>query len=232
MIVLTRPLPASRRFARSLRAAGMTAPILFSPVLGIEPFPGPGLPEGVTVIFTSENGVHAAALLGPLAGRRAVAVGERTASVARGYGMEAEALGGDAGALAARLTQRGGGPYLHLHGLHVTSDLAGSLRAAGIAAEARAIYDQRALPLTGAARQGIAKGAIVPLFSPRSAEIVAEGAGRGARNATIVALSAKVLDSWPWKDRALVAKATDAASMVDATVATWRARGQDGRGGT
>ncbi|SFH06884.1 uroporphyrinogen-III synthase [Palleronia marisminoris] len=227
MIVLTRPLPAARRFARALRQLGMDAPILFSPVLEIVPLGGGPLPDG-TLVFTSENGVAAASELGSLAGRTVITVGERTAAAARAAGAEAEVLGGDVAALGDAILARGGGPYVHLHGRHVTGDLAGRLQEAGIAAEGRAIYDQRAKPLTEAARSALMgpEPVVLPLFSARSASLTAAALDDRPVNLHVVALGPKVLDSWPWPMATLGADRTDMSAMADATVAAWRdARG-------
>ncbi|WP_375263598.1 uroporphyrinogen-III synthase [Palleronia sp.] len=233
MIVLTRPLPAARRFARALRDRGIEAPILFSPVMEIVALPGGPLPEG-TLIFTSENGVAAAAGLGSLAGRSVVTVGARTAAAAQAAGARAEALGSDVAELGDALVARGGGPYVHLHGRHVTGDLAGQLRGAGLVAEARAIYDQRALPLTGAARAALLgpQAVVLPLFSARSAKLTADALGERPRDVHVVALSRKVQDSWPWSMETLGAGRTDMSAMADATVAACATRGDDRRGGT
>ena len=227
MIVLTRPLPAARRFGRALRDRGLEAPILFSPILKIVPLPGGALPDGV-LIFTSENGVAAAMTLGSLAGRKVIAVGERTAAAARAAGARAEVLGDDMDSLGASLIARGGGPYAHLHGRHVTGNLAARLRAAGIEAEARTIYDQQAQPLTDAARSALMGSgvAVLPLFSARSASLTAADLGQAPRTLRVVALSAKVRDSWPWRAQTLGAEAKNISAMADATVAAWRdARG-------
>lgn len=227
MIVLTRPLPAARRFARALRDRGLEAPILFSPIMEIVPLPGGPLPEG-TLVFTSENGVAAADGLGSLTGRTVVTVGDRTAAAARAAGAQAETLGRDVDELRDAIIGRGGGPYVHLHGRHVTGDLAGRLRDAGLAAEARAIYDQRALPLTDAAQAALTgpEPTVLPLFSARSASLTAGALGEWPRHVHVVALSRKVLDSWPWRMATLGAGRTDMSAMADATVAAWRdARG-------
>ncbi len=167
-LVLTRPLPASRRVARTVRAAGWPGAILFSPIFEIVTVPGAVLPAG-TLVFTSENGVRAAAGLGVLAGRVAVAVGERTARVARGVGAECLSAGGTVDDLEALLLRRGGGPYIHCRGRNAAGDLACRLRSAGFAAEEVVLYDQQAVPLGQAARDALAgpRAAVLPLFSPR-----------------------------------------------------------------
>lgn len=219
MIVLTRPLPAAQRFARLLRVRGMTRPILYAPVLEIEHTGRGPLPDG-TLVFTSENGVRAGAAMGPLAGRRVICVGARTAAVARGFGAEASALGGNVQALAEALIAGSSGPVTHLHGAEVTGDLATTLRAAGLLAEAREIYRQTPRPLGDAARAALLsdRRTVLPLFSARSAEWVARDLGTRPRATITVALSAQVRESWPWSDAALVARKTDIGGMCDAVL--------------
>ncbi|SPJ23209.1 uroporphyrinogen-III synthase [Palleronia abyssalis] len=220
MLILTRPLPAARRTAVASRQRGVGGAILFSPVLRILPRKMVGLPPG-TPIFTSENGVRAVADQVDLSGRPVIAVGPRTAAVAASYGALPEITGGQADALATALIARGGGEYVHLHGAHVTGDLVGRLQDAGIAAQAEMVYDQQQLPLTGAARHALLGSipVILPLYSPRSARIVASDLGEKPVNTRVIALSQQVAQSWPWTDTALVATTTEGPAMLDAIAA-------------
>lgn len=213
-LVLTRPLPASRRVARTVRAAGWPGAILFSPIFEIVTVPGAVLPAG-TLVFTSENGVRAAAGLGVLAGRVAVAVGERTARVARGVGAECLSAGGTVDDLEALLLRRGGGPYIHCRGRNAAGDLACRLRSAGFAAEEVVLYDQQAVPLGQAARDALAgpRAAVLPLFSPRSARFVAEDLPASPVATTVLALSAQVAAAWPWEG-VRVTERPDMAAMI------------------
>ncbi len=215
-LVLTRPLPAARRIARALRAAGWPGAILFSPILEIVPLAGVALSAG-TLVFTSENGVRAAAGLGVLAGRDAVAVGERTARVARRLGATCLSADGDADDLVALLLRRGGGPYIHIRGCYAAGDLAPRLRAAGLAADEALVYDQRPVPIGAAARAALAAPGpvVLPLFSARSARLVAEDLRTAPVATTVVALSARVAAAWPWEGDIRVAERQDAATMVE-----------------
>ncbi len=227
-LVLTRPLPAAHRFARAARAALWTGPILFAPVLEIVPVDGARLPDGM-LVFTSENGVQAAAALNSLAGRQAVAVGDHTARVARDLGALCRSAGGTVEDLLALLS----GPdmaaerLVHCHGRHVSGDLVERLAAAGIAARGAVLYDQVARPLSEAALRAL-KGpapAVLPLFSARSARLVAEAAGPVPASTVAVALSAQIARCWPWEPPALIAAQPKAAALLD------RVRGLVGRDG-
>lgn len=148
------------------------APLMRIEVTG----PMPDLSDATGLIFTSANGVAA---FGALSDRRdlpAVCVGAATTAAARDLGLEATQGGTDAANLAANLPPDADACWMHLHGAHVTGDLAGLLRARGIAAQAAAIYDQRATPLGATARAAIEAGEItdIALFSPRSARLLVE----------------------------------------------------------
>ena len=217
-LILTRPEAAARRFARAVRARGIGGAILFSPMIRIEHLPI-GDPGAATLILTSENGVSA--VRSALRGRKVVVVGPRTAAAAHAAGASPEELGGDSDALADALIACGGGPYLHLHGRHVTGDLTGQLRAAGLSASARVVYDQHVMSLSSAARDALAGPAptVLPLFSRRSARLVADALGAAPVETTVIAMSEAVAQGWPWPSMALVSRSAEARSMLDEVAA-------------
>lgn len=214
---MTRAERQSRRFAREVRAAGLTVPILFSPVLEIETVaPMAPVPEGV-LIFTSENGVRAAAVLNLLrAGAPAVAVGPRTAWAARAAGLDCHTAGGNVGDIAGLIAREGvPGPFVHLHGCHVTGDLASRLREDGHDATSVTIYDQVPRPLSAAAQAAFERREVLlPLFSPRSAVLVAEALPRRPACTRVVALSKAVAEAWPWDDPVTVASEPRSEALV------------------
>lgn len=214
VLVLTRPALAAERFARAARAAGWRGAILFSPVLRIAFRPGGALPGG-TLVFTSEHGVRAAAARGLLAGRKAWAVGDRTARAARDLGARARSVSGDVAALRAALLAERGGPYIHCRGAHVRGDLVGELRRAGVAASGLVLYEQEAVALTAAARGALEGGpAVLPLFSARSAALAAAGLTGAPPETTVIAISREVAGRWPWPGPVRIADRPDAAAML------------------
>lgn len=193
-ILLTRPLPQSRRFAEKL-AQVTDLPVVTAPLMAAD-FLRPGLPEGPfsAAIFTSETGVEAARALGAPLPARAWCVGARTAAAARVAGFDAVAAGGDAAALVAAIRSAGApGPLLHLRGEDSRGDVAKTLTKGGIVTYEAVVYAQRPRPLTPEAREllGAGGGVIVPLFSPRSARLFAAEAGAAA-NLWLAALSPAV----------------------------------------
>jgi len=197
-LLLTRPRPQSERFAESLRAELPGLRVTIAPLMAIvlDP-PAPGAAEGIAgVIFTSENGGAGFAAGCARRDLPVWCVGPRTARAAREAGFaEVHEGGGDARALIATLLdQRPEGPLLHARGSHAAADISGALRDAGIGARDLVVYDQRAQPLPpeGAALLAGAGDVVVPVFSPRSARLLAEHLppdGNGAR-LHLIAISA------------------------------------------
>jgi len=149
-----------------------------------------------TLIFTSANGVAAyLAAQGPKT-LPCYTVGDATAHAAQEAGLRATSAGGDAEALIARImADNAPGPMLHLRGAHARGDIAERLSAQGCPVSQAIVYHQHAQPLSDQAASLLLgdRPVILPLFSPRSATLLA--------NATItapvyvVAMSSNVADS-------------------------------------
>lgn len=223
-VLLTRPAAAGDRFAADLAAAfGDRIVTLSSPLIAPR-FLTPDLPAGAAaLILTSETGAEAAGRLragGAALPARAWCVGDRTASAARAAGFEGISAQGDADALVALILSRGErGPLLHLHGRETRGDVAARLAAAGVTATGVAVYAQEAQPLSPAARAALdgAGPVIVPLFSPRTAELFAATAPHRAAlwlAALSPAVAAAVADLPA--ARRVTATTPDAAGMLAA----------------
>jgi uroporphyrinogen-III synthase len=204
VLLLTRPSQDSRRFAAMLpdwRA-------VISPILRIVAVDhdAAALRDAPGLVFTSAHAVPAA---GPGRGRLALCVGGHTAQVAHAAGFDVWTGNGFAEGLLP-LIDAAGVPLIHPHGRH----LAKRLPVPGMV-----VYDQQAVPLTnegGALLAGTAP-VILPLFSPRSARLVADAA-RGARAPLWpVAISEAAWAAWaaPVAGHA-VAQRPEAAAMVAA----------------
>jgi uroporphyrinogen-III synthase len=175
-VLITRPQPQASRFALALtdRYGARVMPVL-TPLLA-PAFFHTDLPAGFfgSVILTSETGARAAAALAGDLPSRAFCVGDRTATVAAQAGFQARSAAGDADALFQLLLgQPEHAPFLHLRGREARGDLAVRLRAAGLSAQEAVVYAQEPQCLTTEARN-VLEGAgpvLVPLFSPRSAEV-------------------------------------------------------------
>jgi uroporphyrinogen-III synthase len=243
VLLLTRPEPAARRFAAEAeQAVGPFAQVVIAPLQRIVPLgPLPALPPGAALAFTSENGVAmavAAGLGGQAAGgpRRAYCVGARTAAAARAAGFEARAAEGCADALlAAILADPPPGPIVHLAGRHQRGDLAERLRAAGLPATRIAAYDQQAAEVSDEARAALAgaRPVVAPLFSPRSAALLAERMPAAPRAPLLlVFLSPAVAEAWtgPPPLAARVAARPGSADLCHALRGLLGAARREGRG--
>lgn len=227
VILLTRPTEESERLAADLRARlGDDVRILISPVMDIA-FTGP-LPssEGLAgLIFTSRNGVRAWRDGGgaPLP---CYCVGEGTAALAREAGMTAITADGDGAALAKKMAaDRPKGRWLHVHGAHVRTDLAAILARHDVDVIRFAAYDQVPVGLSPEARACLAGTApvVLPVFSPRTGKLIAEGEIPRAP-LYIVAMSAAVADALAALPRqsCTICAHPDMASMIAAAEAEWR----------
>lgn len=230
-LILTRPAAQARRFAAAVeeRVPGRFD-IHVAPVLEIVPVAAaPDLGGLSALLFTSENGVRQFA---DRWGRRdipALCVGARSAEAAKNAGIgKVPSADGDAGDLAAlvRRVLPEGARILHLRGRHSTGALAEDLTVAGYDARDCVLYDQkpRALPADVRRLLGSSRRLLLPLFSPRTARLLAAGLGdlRPA-GATALCLSDAVAETLPdgvFSEVAIAAR-PDAAAMLD-RIAEWQ----------
>lgn len=225
LVILTRPRAASDRFAEALRAECGPVAVAILPLMEIAPL-GQGLTlEGVSaLIFTSAAGVETFASLSTDRSLPAWCVGDRTAEAARDIGLKAISAGGDAAALVGlMLDARPEGRLLHLHGAHLSADIAEALSREGLRAEGRAIYDQVSIPQGAALAEALAHPGPVfaPLFSPRSARLFVRAAGDAVSRIHPVVISEATRAALPdgIAERATVAAAPDAPAMIRAVSA-------------
>lgn len=222
LVILTRPRDASDRFAAALRDAVGPVKVAIVPLMDIAPLGGALDLEGVSaLIFTSAAGVEMFEGLTDDRSLPAWCVGDRTAEAARDIGLKATSAGGDAAALIALMTEaRPEGRLLHLHGAHLSVDIADRLTRAGLRAEGRAIYDQVRVPAGDGMAGALAHDGpiLVPLFSPRSARLFAEAAAGTTADIRPVAISAATRDALPdpWAKETKIATTPDAPAMIRA----------------
>jgi uroporphyrinogen-III synthase len=185
-LLLIRTGAHSQRLARALAARGERPRVLLSPVFEIRAR-NIALPRGAELVLTSSNAVAAL----PPGRWRAWCVGDRTAEAAREAGLEALSAGGDAEALLRLLVEARPGRLLHVRGAHVTGNLTPRLRAAGLEADEVVAYDQAPLRLTPEALAALAgaEAVVLPLYSPRSAALVAGQGGPWRAEVRAVAIS-------------------------------------------
>lgn len=224
-VLLTRPAAQSDSFAQSLRSQVAGLRVVVSPLMATV-FHAVTLPEGPLqgVILTSQTGAEAAGRLRAHLPDLAYCVGDRTAQVAREAGFRVQSAQGDAEALLALILREKPQNLIHLRGRESRGDLAQRLSAAGIFTQERVVYAQEVQPLSAQAvalLSGLAP-VIVPLFSPRSAEILGAAWLRLPSKAplTIVAISQTVAQAAAFcPTPPTVAAHPDGPSMLDAVLA-------------
>ena len=210
VLLLTRPEPASRRFAAE--AAPLGLPVVIAPVLRIAPVAHDAarLAQARGLVITSAHAVPAAVAAGAAGqGRPAICVGPATAQAARAAGFDVTEGPGDAARMLPLLAGLGEG-WLHPHGAHIAKHLP---------VPGMVVYDQLPQALTDAARLALAGDApvIVPLFSPRSARLLADQIGAAGAPLWLVPISPAAAAEWHGPAARIAMAATpDAAGMLHA----------------
>ncbi|MEO6299233.1 MAG: uroporphyrinogen-III synthase [Paracoccaceae bacterium] len=222
--LLTRPAPQSAHFAALLRARFPGIRVVISPLIAPS-FVQLILPDRpwTALIFTSETAVISAQRIaadGQPLPQLAFCVGDHTAEVASAAGFDAKSASGDATALISLiLSQNHKGPLLHLRGRESRGDIANALGSAGIETFEAISYHQQSQSLSPEAVASLrADAPIIPLFSPRTAEIFARECSRIQLTAPlmIIAISAAVAASAPPSTCIVTATHPDAEAMLDA----------------
>ena len=233
LILLTRPQGQSERFAAALRQQIDAAEVLIAPLMAAR-FLRPEIPPRIWqgLVLTSETGAEAARRIaagGATLPERAYCVGDRTRDAARAAGFVAVSAQGAATDLVEDLVARKlAGPLLHLRGKASTGDVAARLSAAGVETISLVCYEQRPLQagpgLIAVLRER--RPVLLPLFSPRSAELFRDQLAKTGATAPVwvVAMSAAVAQALHplVPDRIAVAGRPDSAAMVAACLAMLR----------
>lgn len=196
-LLLTRPEPESRRLAAMLPEFEA----VISPIMQIAPVAHDSarLRTAPGLVFTSANAVPFA---GPGAGRPALCVGGRTARVAEEAGFKTRVGDGFAESLFP-LIEASEVPLLHPHGRHLARQLP---------VEGVVVYDQIAVSLTKQAKDLLANvgPVFLPLYSPRSARLLADQLSGSPAELCIASISPAVAKAWhgPCKRHALAEEPT------------------------
>lgn len=222
-LLLTRPEPQARGFAEAARARlGADLDVVISPLLRIEPLPldpDPARFDGL--VFTSRNGVAAFAAASAVRALPAWCVGDATARAAAAEGLAARSAAGTLDDLAVTLRREAAGlSLLQLRGRHVAGDLAARVGPAGPRITEAILYEQHPQPLTPSARAALSgsEPLLVPLFSPRSAGLMAPEIANARAPLHIAAMSPAVAEMLPVQARggAVLAPMPNAEGMLRA----------------
>lgn len=227
-VLITRAAPQAQRFAQSLRAAlPDRLQLVIAPLMQAE-FLNPPLPRLAfgAVILTSETGAAAAGRLiaqGHVLPKRTFCVGDRTAEAAISAGLEPLSAGGAAADLLALiLSHPDPGAMLYLHGEDRAADLAQALRAQRLVHSVVA-YRQTPCPLTPEAMTLLGQDGLViaPIFSPRSARLLAQALPKALSAQLIpVTISENATRALPpdLAEIAQTAAAPDAKAVLEAVI--------------
>lgn len=219
IIILTRPKHQGDAFRDLL---GPEARVIISPVLEIRQIPVDCDVESYdAIIFTSRNGVAAAANTFDLDGLQAFVVGEKTAEQARLRGVSVIGVAQDSDALVGLIANAvPQEKLLHMRGRYTAGDIQERLVLAGIETDSCVCYEQDAYPLSTAAKGALAspEPVILPLFSPRSAAVLSADLQElnVQGEITLVAISKAALSAWmgPEATQSIVVKTPDAQTML------------------
>jgi uroporphyrinogen-III synthase len=228
VLLLTRPLAQSQRFAQAAAQRFPALGQIISPLLVPRFLPqDTPLPDSAAVIFTSETGVEAAMRLGAgiwgAGGQTAYCVGAQTAQAATAAGFHAIAAKADWRALASVIVQQHqSGQLLLLCAAEAPSLLQDDLRQHGKDVHRIDVYAQDPAKLSVSALAALNSDShvIAPLFSPRSAQIFAAAAKGCSARVLVAAFSENVaaaLQAAPFEAAMIeIADRPNSAAMLDA----------------
>ncbi|MBL9073703.1 uroporphyrinogen-III synthase [Tabrizicola sp.] len=221
---MTRARADGEAFAAALTArfGGKVRPVV-APLIAPR-FLTPVIPDRdyAAVVFTSAQAVEAARRLGISLPSLAWCVGRKTAAAASASGFHARSADGDAKTLAdAILKNPPDGRILYLHGVDIRGNLLEKLEFAGIDIDVAIVYAQEPRPLAAEALALVTTphDLIVPLFSPRSADLFRAALPPDtAARLHLAAMSTAVADALAGLPRAAlaIARHPDAPAMLEA----------------
>ncbi|MEL6840706.1 MAG: uroporphyrinogen-III synthase [Pseudomonadota bacterium] len=180
-LILTRPTQQGQGFADAVLAQWTgSLDIVQSPLLAVVFGPvSEDLRTVTDLVFTSANGVAAAKGLALPRAQTAWCVGAKTAAAAQAAGFTPVVGPGDAaGLVGAIIKAMPQGRFAHIRGRHARGNVSNLLTSAGISCRDIVAYDQKACALTEDANARLARDApvVMPLFSPRTVDILADQA--------------------------------------------------------
>lgn len=221
ILLLTRPLDGSKRFAEAVSARfGTTIEAVIAPLQSIEWIETEPLDrEPSALIFTSQNGVLGWNRDHNAFDGVAYCVGPQTTALALSLGLRTVDCGGSAEAVVEKIVaDQPKGTAVHFRGVHGRGNISERLKNAGIMCEERIAYRQVALPPSQAFTQSFQSGRplLAALFSPRSVSLFCEAAPRDATFwlAVISPNAAERVDLM-LQCRMMVANAPNAGAMLD-----------------
>ena len=196
-VIITRPQAQAEAFAAALIAAnGGDLPIVVAPLMQIDPVTPTAIGNPAHVIFTSMNGVQQAERVQVPKDAVAWCVGDQTTTAASNLGFAVRNAGGTSADLVRMMrAARPTGEIVHLRGAHATGRIVDQLADAGLMVKAALVYAQTASVPPRALSDAVNGAAplIIPLFSPRSADLLRQALTQ-PRPMTLIAMSRGVAE--------------------------------------
>lgn len=224
-IILTRPEPGLTKFLGQLAQEIPSANVYCEALQVIDFIPYQGdLTRYSGFVFTSSNGVRAAKRWN-LPTRLGFGVGKVTTELARSYCDPVYDGGSDVEALIALIeSMMPDGPLLHIRGRVSIGNLATRLSEYGIETHEAVGYEQNVCAPSDALIQLLQGGKpmILPLFSPKSAEIL-KTLSTNREHWHVVAMSQAVAEIF-CPDEVMIletAKNPNGAAMLEAVIDAW-----------
>jgi uroporphyrinogen-III synthase len=201
----------------ALRAADPRADCIISPAFEIKDIVAPKETRAFdALLLTSRHAVDAARHYPHV---RAICVGDATAHYAKQAGLNALSASGDVRDLVNLVLELNISSCLHLHGSHTRPDLKSNLETAGVQLYSQAVYEQVACTISQSAKAKIAQCTqmLVPVYSPRSAQIASQHLRSFTGGIILVAISENAAFSWcaPQPVQIIVAKHPNATTMLN-----------------
>lgn len=215
-VLLTRPQDDSKKLEKYIVGISSEIRTIIAPVFTISPIGFDPISAQIdALIFTSRHAVRMCD--DRCLNLTAYCVGDATEKVAKKSGFETISASADAAALIELLKDSGIKNALHLRGKHTRGSVAENLTAAGISTESCVVYDQIKRPWSKKEWDKIQKSTdlIVPVYSPRTSQIVSRRLNGFEGNVTLVSISKAARDAWdgPELHKAIVAQKPDASAM-------------------
>jgi len=174
-------------------------------------------------IFTSR---HAAECVGhPTTSAKAFCVGAATAAILERKGFDVVATAPTAQALVEIIKRSEHESLVYVRGVHVAADIEKDLTLAGLETNSVIVYEQieTAWDQDISNKAKSAKALIIPLFSPRSAQLTGQRLAQFEGEVSLVAMSDAVLNAWsgPVPQSVVVADQPNIAFMKQAICGLW-----------
>lgn len=225
-IILTRPEPGLTKFSGQLAQEIPSANVYCEALQVIDFIPYQGdLTRYSGFVFTSSNGVRAAKRWN-LPSRLGFGVGKVTTELARSYCDPVFDGGSDVEALIALIeSMTPEGPLLHIRGRVSIGNLATRLSEIGIETHEAIGYEQNVCTPSDVLIQLLQGGKpmILPLFSPKSAEIL-KTLSTNREHWHVIAMSQAVAEIFDANDvlKLEIAQKPNGAAMLNCVVSAWQ----------